>query len=334
MMTRNNVGTALAAAMLVLSTHPVGADVRADQKTRVEFGGMLGRMVNLFGGKGAKEGVAATVAVKGDRKATTTGQTGQIIDLAEEKIYDLDLKKRQYKVTTFAEIRRRMDEARKKAAEDARKDGAAADSPSGDEKQMEVDVDVRNTGVKKSINGFDTSQVIMTVTLREKGRTVEEGGGMVATTDMWLTPTVAAMKEIAAFDLRYAEKLYGGMVAGASAEQMAAAMALYPMMKQALGRMSTEGAKIDGTAIMTTMTMDAVKSAAQMAEETRANQDSGTPSSVGGLLGGLAKRAARRNETANQPRSTFMTSTNEVLKVATSVADTDVSIPAGFKEDR
>ena len=46
---------ALAAALLVLSTHSLGADVRADQKTRVEFDGMLGRMVNLFGGKAARK---------------------------------------------------------------------------------------------------------------------------------------------------------------------------------------------------------------------------------------------------------------------------------------
>ena len=53
----------------------------------------------------------STVAVKGDRKATMGDTTGQIIDLAEEKIYDLDLKKKSYKVTTFAELRRRMEEA-------------------------------------------------------------------------------------------------------------------------------------------------------------------------------------------------------------------------------
>ena len=28
-----------------------------DEKTRVEFAGMLGRMVNIFGGKAAREGV-------------------------------------------------------------------------------------------------------------------------------------------------------------------------------------------------------------------------------------------------------------------------------------
>ena len=38
---------------------------------------MLGRMVNMFGGKAAREGVTSTVAVKGDRKATMNDATGQ-----------------------------------------------------------------------------------------------------------------------------------------------------------------------------------------------------------------------------------------------------------------
>src|SRR3954471_20751042 len=112
-MTRVRTVTVL--AILVLSTSGILADVRADEKTRVEFAGMLGRMFNLFGGKGAREGVASMVAVKGERKATLNDTTGQIIDLTEEKIYDLDVKKKTYKVTTFAELRRRMEEAEKKA---------------------------------------------------------------------------------------------------------------------------------------------------------------------------------------------------------------------------
>ncbi len=87
---------------------------------------------------------------------------------------------------------------------------------------MEVDFDVKNTGQKKTINGFDTHQVVMTITVREKGKTLEESGGLVLTADMWLAPKIAAMKEIADFDMRYAQKLYGSMIEGVSAEQMAA----------------------------------------------------------------------------------------------------------------
>ena len=81
---------------------------------RFKFEGMLGRMVGMFGGKAAKEGVETTTAVKGDRKATTTDTTGRIVDLSEEKVYDIDVKKKTYTVTTFDELRRRMREARRR----------------------------------------------------------------------------------------------------------------------------------------------------------------------------------------------------------------------------
>ena len=343
-MNRMRLIAVLTLTALVLAPSAARADVKSDQKTKVEFAGMLGRMFNMFGGKGAREGLTTSVAVKGDRKATMSGDAGQIIDLAEEKIYDLDLKKKSYKVTTFAELRRRLEEARKKAEEVARKvAGKGKDKPAAadpDAKQMEIDFDVKNTGAKKSVNGFDTHQSIVTVTVREKGKTLEQGGGMVMTSDMWLAPKIAAMKEVADFDQRYAKQLYGTMMAGVSAEQMAAAMAMYPMMKQALGRMTAEGGKIEGTAVMTTTTMDAVKSAEQIAEEAKAGDSdskSGASGGVGGLLGGFAKKMAAKKmggDDANTPRATVMTMTNEVLKVVTDVTAADVAVPAGFKEAR
>src|SRR5262245_18323866 len=122
-MTRKTaVCSVLVAAIVAVSSSALRADVRTDEKTHVEFAGMLGRMVNMFGGKAAREGTTSTVAVKGDRMARLDEMNGQIIDLAEEKIYDLDMRKKSYKVTTFAEIRRRMEEARKKAEEDAKKE--------------------------------------------------------------------------------------------------------------------------------------------------------------------------------------------------------------------
>ena len=340
-MNRNRMAAALALSCLALTPSSLRADVRADQKTKVEFAGMLGRMTNMFGGKGSRDGDTSTVAVKGDRKATMSETSGQIVDLAEEKVYDLDLKKKNYKVTTFAELRRRMEEARKKADEDARKN-AGKDKPAAADpnaKEMEVDFDVKNTGAKKTINGFDTHQTIVTITVREKGKTVEQGGGMVMTSDMWLAPTIAAMKDIADFDARYAQKLYG-TVAGVSADQMAAAMALYPLMKQAFGKLTAEGGKVNGTAIQTTTTMDSVKSADEMADEAKATQDDSKASGsggVGGMLGGFAKKLAQKKsggDDAAKPRATFMTTTTEVLKIAADVSPQDVAVPAGFKEGR
>lgn len=341
-MNRSCLGIALTAGLVVGTAHGLNADVRTDQRTRFQFAGALGRVVNIFGGRGAREGVTSTVALKGDRKLTMNDSTGQIIDLAEEKIYDLDLKKKSYKVTTFAELRRQMEEARKKAEADARKEQAneakEQDKPAErnpDAKEVEVDFDVKNTNERKNINGFDTRQAVVTVTVREKGKTLEQSGGLVMTSDMWMAPRNPAMKELQDFDLKYAQKVYGTMIAGASPQDMAAAMAIYPQMKAAIDKMNAEGSRIEGTAILTTVTMEAVKSAEQMAEEAKdgTNSGGGTPTSVGGLLGGLARRRAQNNA-APSNRATFLTTSSEVLKLTTEVPAELVAVPAGFKENK
>ena len=330
---------ALTLTVCLLSSYSLRADVRADEKSHVEFAGMLGRMFNMFGGKAALDGTASTVAVIGNRKATMSDSNGQIIDLDEEKVYDLDLKKKSYKVVTFAEMRRQIEEARKKAEEDARKaqpQEEKARPADPNQKQVEVDFDIKNTGEKKTINGFDTHQAVMTITVREKGKTLEQSGGLVMTSDIWLAPKIAAMREIAEFDIKYAQKLYGPMVAGISASQMAMVAAMYPMMKDAMAKMSAEGAKLEGTAIQTTVTMDAVKSAEQLAEESKEDaKPSGGGGGISGRLGGmLAKKIGPKKDDAGKTRSTFMTINTEVLKVATDVAPADVAVPAGFKENK
>lgn len=343
-MLRSRMTVALTTGLVAIGGLALNADVRTDQKTKFQLAGALGRVVNIFGGKGAREGVTSTVAVKGDRKLTQTDTAGQIIDLAEEKVYEIDFKKKNYKVVTFADIRREFEEAQRKAQEEQRKAEAkeAKESKPAERdpnaKEVEIDFTVKNTGEKKAINGFDTHQAIATVTVREKGKKLEESGGLVLTSDMWLAPRNPALKEIADFDLKYAQKVYGSTLAGASAQDMAAAMAMYPQMKQALARMSAEGGKVDGTPILTTITMDAVKSAEQMAEEAKSGSASGgggAPTSVSGVLGGLARRRAQNNNNdAPKDRATVLTTSVEVLKMTTTVGAEEVAIPAGFKENR
>ena len=96
--------TVVLASFLLLVSAGLSADVRSDQRVKFQLGGAIGKLVNMFGGKGAREGVTSMVAVKGNRKATMSDTTGQIIDLTEEKIYDLDVKSKSYKVTTFAQL--------------------------------------------------------------------------------------------------------------------------------------------------------------------------------------------------------------------------------------
>ena len=335
------------AGLVLLVALPALSAVKTEEKSRVQFGGALGRMVNLFGGRAARDGITETAAVKGNRKRTVTGDTGQIIDLDEEKIYDLDMKGKSYRVTTFEEMRRRMQEA----MEEARKRQAeAAPAPTRQPEpgqEMQIDFDLKESGQRKIISGYDCREVVMTVSVYEKGKTLEESGGMVMTGHIWLAPRIAAMKEMEEFDLRYAQKMGEIFASAMTPQQMGALLAAYPHMMEAMSKFNAESVNLDGTAILTTVTMEGVQSREQVAQQAQqqqpaeqesASRGGGIPS-VGGILGGLGRRAARRGADQQQPantaatpgRSTFMTTTNELVKVSPDVSDADLAIPAGFR---
>ena len=314
---------AIACSLLALSAAPALADVKTRDKGQVKFEGMLGTMMRMFGGKALAEGIVSTNAVKGNRKATLNELTGRIVDLGEQKVYDLDMKKKTYTATTFEELRQKIREAQERAAKQAKeapKEAGEPAQPSGTERQVEFDFDVKETGQTRSIAGYDAKQVIMTVTVREKGKTLEENGGVVLTADSWLGPEIPAMTELADFEMKY-WKAIAPETALVSAEQMAAVAALYPMIKPAMDRLNQEKVSLKGTPLATTMTFEGVKSKAQIDEQSKS-------SSGGGLSGMLARKIAKKDD---RPRATIFTMNSETLEIATAVGATDVDIPAAFK---
>jgi hypothetical protein len=300
----------------------------------------------MFGGKTMQDGLVSTEAVKGDRKLTMNDGTGQLVDLKEEKVYDIDFKDRSYTVMTFADIRKRMEEARQKAAAEqakAQKEAEKEQQKQGDAKepQFEVDFDLKETGQKRNIAGLDAREVVMTIIVREKGKKLEDAGGMVLTNTSWLASDAGALKESAAFDIRYAQQLHGPMLI--DAQQMAAALAMYPMLKDAMERMQKENVNLNGTPVLTVLRAEAAAPPEQAGSSAQAQpQEEKAPESVGGLGGMLARRMMKRNKDKEQQqaaappsapgRATIFTMTNEILKVTPSVTDADVAIPAGFKQ--
>jgi hypothetical protein len=323
---------AIALPLVALTAGPAMAEVKTREKTHVTLGGMIGKVFNLFGGKAAKEGIVATTAVKGNRKATMNESNGQIIDLSEEKIYDLDMKKKTYEVTTFEEVRRRMAEAREKAEKDAAKAEGKEEKQEKAEpqKEYEVDFDVKETGQKKQVAGYDTREVIMTITVREKGKTLEENGGVVMTADSWIGPQIPALKELADFDMRYWKQLQGPNAMGMSAEQLATVMAMFPAVKQAMERLQKEGPKLQGTPLAVTTKVEGVKS-----KEQASAQEADSGKSGGGLTGRFMRKIAKKDDDkAGGGRSMIFTSEHEVQEVQTSVTASDTAIPEGFKEKK
>ncbi len=329
-MTRVGFVTALAAttALVVPVLH---ADVKTEQKSSLKFAGVLGGVINKFGGATTKEGLVSTIAIKGNRKISVAGDTGDIIDLGEEKVYRLDMKNKSYKVTTFAELRAAYEKARADAEKQSKEmkpeDKQQIEDTS---KQYEVDADVKETGQKKSIAGYDTHEVILTITAHEKGKKVEESGGFIMTSDMWLGPKIAALDELAQFQIKYAKAIYGETIV-ADAQQMASTIAMYPSLQPMTSKMQAESGKLQGTALVSSTVFDSVKSA----EDMKASQQQQPPPTTGGGIGGaLTKKFMSGGNKPAQPRSTVFTAAHEYLTVSPSATAEDVAMPAGFKEKK
>jgi hypothetical protein len=319
-------------SLVALTANSTWADVKTREKTHVSLGGMLGKIFNMFGGKAAKEGVVSTTAVKGNRKMSVNESTGEIIDLGEEKIYKLDMKKKTYEVMTFEQLRQQMREAREKAEKQKQQEQGKEEKqekPQPPQKEYEIDFSVKETGQKKQLAGYDTHEVIMTVTVREKGKTLEDGGGLVMNADSWLGPQISALKELTDFDVKYWKQLQGPDAMGMTPEQAAMVIAMYPAFKQAADRLQKESPKLQGTPLATTTTVEAVKSKEEM---TSAQNSESTPKSVGGLGGMLARKMAKKDDNANASRATIFTAEHEFQEVATSVAAAELEMPAGFKQ--
>jgi hypothetical protein len=331
---------AVVLGLALLSPALLRADVKTQERSQIRFEGAIGRVVNIFGGRGAREGVVSSVALKGDRMISTTGDTGQIIDLAEEKVYDLDLKGRSYTVVTFAEMRRRMEEAMAKAEKEA---AAAKPEPAPEKpekgaepaKEYDVDFTIASGAGARQIAGHDTKESVATVTVREKNKTLDESGGLVLETHLWMAPRVPALQDLAAFRLRYAEKVYGPMMAQA-APNMTQAIAMYPQMKDAMAKLAEEGKKLDGTPLLTEMIflVAVPPENASGQPEQKAEPAPG----LGGLLGGLGRMRGKKPEpsapaaaAATPGRTTVLTATTETLQITTSATDADVALPAGLR---
>jgi len=128
---------------------------------------------------------------------------------------------------------------------------------------------------------------------------------------------------------------------GASAEAMAAAFALYPGMKDMIGKMQAENVNMNGTAILTEAVIESVANPDQAAKEQQSQkQESSSISSISGIGGMLGRKMMKKKEEppsqgqGPKNRTTVIRMNHELLKVGTSLVAADVAIPAGFKEKK
>ncbi|MGQ0621452.1 MAG: hypothetical protein ACT4QA_16270 [Panacagrimonas sp.] len=236
---------------LVAAALPAQADVTVQESLSVNGGGLMS-FANMSG--------KTTTQISGKRSRMETdvkmqsrlvrmfagGPTAEITRLDDDKVYELDLKKKQYTATTLAERRAQMEEALKQG-EEAQESKQEAASPVDQEKcdWSPPKSDVKKTGEKATIAGFDAERMTITVTQSCKNRDTGEVCDFGLALDQWLAPKFDGGSERQDFYQAYAEKM--GLGSSASSPGFAQnAQAMFAGYKDLWAEVSKQVGKAKG----------------------------------------------------------------------------------------
>jgi hypothetical protein len=244
------------AVILALAAGSARADFSYEQTSKIT-GGMMAGMMKFAGAfsKQAREPMRSTVTVKGDRMAMISANRINIIDLAAETMTDVDLEKKTYAVITFADFGRAMQKMSEKM-------GQKSDA------QVQFKADVKQTGATKSINGFETKETILTLTVEGQDQKNGAKGAMNIVTDMWLAPNLPGYDEVKNFYARMGQKLafapgMGGM--GGMMGQQAG-------MAKGMSELYKEASKIEGVPVLQVVRMGGAMEGMSEADMARAQE--------------------------------------------------------------
>jgi hypothetical protein len=222
---------------IALSAVPLHADFQY-QSTAHITGGVMLQMLRFVPGAGkVREPQTSTVAVQGNRMLHKSPQQTSIIDLDKRTITTISTEKKTYSVMPFDQMKQAMEDAAAKA-QTAKQPG----SP-----DLSIDANIQQTGQTRNIEGYDTKEAILTMSMTMTDPRSAQSGAMAIKMDMWVAPEVAGYSEVREFYKRMAKDL----------DWMPGGMALLnrPDMARAIAKMMAQGGALEGTPIQEIVSM-------------------------------------------------------------------------------
>ena len=332
-------------AVLVLGGAAVSADFSYSQTTRVT-GGTLLNMTRFMPGAGQiKEPKTHTIAVKGGKMVTYDADSATIIDADAETMTQIDFKKKQYAVITFAEMKQAMQAMR---AQLAQAQAAQAQQQAPQVNPLDaMKVTVNETGQTKVISGLNTKQYILTMEMGgAPAGTPPTTPSNKTTMDSWMAPTLPGYEEVTAFGVKMASKMSDLATPGMNP------MAMFREdVAASVKTMAAEMSKMSGIPVYQTMTMtgmqasgpsagEAAKGAAVDAAGQAAAGAALGRSRLGGLagIGGLGRKKQEEPKPAEQAGQAplqpvvLMEQVTEISSLAATVDASKFAVPTGFKQ--
>lgn len=158
----------------------------------------------------------------------------EIIDLDRRTITTVNFEKRTYSEMTFDQMKQMMEDASNKMSQRQPQDSGKAN--------LDLDASVKDTGLRKTINGMDAHQVIMTMSMTASDPQTGQAGAMKMNSEMWISKDVPGAAEMREFYKRMAKELDW-------APTGMGAMMNRPDIAKAMAKMVAAGGKMEGTPV-------------------------------------------------------------------------------------
>jgi len=336
---------------VVFAPSVLRADFSYTQTTRVT-GGTLLNMSRFMPGAGAiKEPQTHTIAVKGGKMVTYDNNMATIIDPDGETMTQIDFKKKQYSVITFAEMKQALQALQQQMQQmQAQQQQSEAQQGMPPVNPLEaIKISVSDTGQSKVISGLDTKQFVLTMEIAPPQGAPAGQPPAKTTMDAWVAPTLPGYEEVTQVGAKMASKM-------AELSPGANPMAMFrPDVAKTASSMAQEMSKMKGIPVYETLTMagfapatpnlgEAAKDSAKDAAKESAIQGALGRSRLGGLGGALGalgrkKEEPKKDESKQTTQQevvlqpvTLMEQVTEITNLSSTVDASKFSVPAGFKQ--
>jgi hypothetical protein len=364
MKTRTLRPAALAAlcGILTFATGIAEADITLERTMSVEgvgamaFGNMSGTSKTTISGDKSRTDSDVKMKSKfiGFLARNAVGPSAEIILLDQDKLYHLNINKKQYTETTFEQMRAQLQKASDQMnSADEKKQPSAVDQSKCE--WLPPKADFNKTGEKAQFAGYDSERVIITASQPCKDKDTGSICEVTLVLDQWLSTGFAESAEAQKFYKAYAAKM--GMDPSSSQDVSQRAKALFSQYKGIWTEIASKMQNVKGYPVKSSFTLalggtQCKNSNTEQAQQSQGNDSSSSSPSalagaVAGKLGGLfhkKKDDAEAPAAAPAPAVTpvalppgdvaLMTVSSQLVSVSTNGASADAfTVPTDFKKE-
>ena len=269
--------------------------------------------------------------------------TDVITNIEKDVVWTIDHKKKAY---TESSITLPKEKEKEEPAPRSQKD--KEEKPKV--RVIRSEISVKETGEKKTVNGFECSRYIVTWLVETENIETKERSKTTMTNDLWNTPETKEIRTLQKEEMEYSKAYMKKLGLEMSPEDarklgMTAVAGLFGEDEQAMRKrvkeLQEKMSKIKGYPIITTVKweMEASGTSRPARDESagKESEDVDVSGGIGGLLGSLAKRSAKKKAAESAKESgkdgnVLFEFSSEIKRIeVSSIPSSDFEVPPGYK---